>query len=67
MLIDMAVPYDQNTSIKVAEKLSKYKDLEVEVTKMRGMKTHIVLVVIRALRIIKKCIEKQISKIPGSQ
>ena len=67
MLIDMAVPYDQNTSIKVAEKLSKYKDLEVEVTKMRGMKTRIVLVVIRALGITKKCIEKQISKIPGSQ
>ena len=27
MLIDMAIPSDQNTSVKVAEKLSKYKDL----------------------------------------
>ena len=34
MLKDMAVPSDRNTSVKVAEKLSKYKDLEIEITRM---------------------------------
>ena len=33
MLIDMAVPSDRNTSVKVAEKLSKYKDLETGIKK----------------------------------
>ena len=33
-LIDMVVPSDKNTSVKVIEKLSKYKDLETEVTRM---------------------------------
>ena len=39
MLIDMAIPSDRNTSVKVAEKLSKYKDLEIEITKMWELKT----------------------------
>ena len=37
-LIDMAVPSDRNTSVKVAKKLSKYKDLEIEIARMRRMK-----------------------------
>ena len=65
MLIDMAVPSDRNTSVKVAEKLSKYKDLEIEITKIWGMKTKIVSVVIGALGVVKKGMEKEISKIPG--
>ena len=51
--------------IKVAEKLSKYKDLEIEITKMWGLKTITVPVVIGALGIVKKGIEKHIDKIPG--
>ena len=66
MLIDMAVPSDRNTSIEVAEKLSKFKDLEIKITKMWGMKSQIVLVVIGALGVVKKGIEKQIDKIPGN-
>ena len=30
----MSVPSDANVSLKTFEKLSKYKDLEIEVTKM---------------------------------
>ena len=33
-IINMAVPSDRNTSVKVTEKLSKYKDLEIEVTRL---------------------------------
>ena len=65
MLIAMAIPFDWNTSVKVAEKLSKYKDLEIEITKMWGLKTITVPVVIGALAVIKKGIEKHIYKIPG--
>ena len=34
ILIDLAIPSDKNTSIKVSEKLSKYKDLEIEIARM---------------------------------
>ena len=31
LLIDMTIPLDTNTSVKTTEKLTKYKDLEIEV------------------------------------
>ena len=65
MLIDRAIPSDRNTSVKVAEKLSKYKDLEIEITKMYGLKTITVPFVIGALGVVKKGIEKHTDKIPG--
>ena len=65
MLIGVAVPSDRNTSMKVAEKLSKYKDLEIEITIMLGMKIQIVSVVIVALGVVRKDIGKKIDKIPG--
>ena len=65
MLIDMAIPSDRNTSVRVAEKLSKYKDLEIEITKMWGLKKITVPVVIGALGVVKKGIEKHTDKIPG--
>ena len=61
----MAIPSNQNTSVKVAEKLSKYKDLEIDITKMCGLKTITVPVFIGALEVVKKGIEKHIDKIPG--
>ena len=53
-LIDMTIPSDRNVSIKEVEKLSKYKDLENEVSKMWKMKTTILPVTIGALGVIKK-------------
>jgi len=35
-LIDVAIPSDKNTSTKVSEKLSKYKDLEIEISRECG-------------------------------
>ena len=54
MLIYMAIPSDRYTSVKVAEKLSKYKDLEIEITKKWGLKTITVPVVIGTLGVVKK-------------
>ena len=53
-MLDAAVPADKNISLKEFQKLSKYKDLEIEVTKMWKLKTKTIPVVIRALGMIKK-------------
>ncbi|XP_074609279.1 uncharacterized protein LOC141863586 isoform X3 [Acropora palmata] len=54
LLIDMSIPTEKNTSVKVTEKLSKYKDLEIEIERMWGMKATTIPVVIGALGLIKK-------------
>lgn len=66
LLLDMSIPCDLNTSIKVSEKLSKYKDLEIEINRMWGTKTETIPVVIGALGLIKKGLEKFTNKIPGN-
>ena len=35
-LIDVAIPSDKNTSKKISKKLSKYKDLEIEISREYG-------------------------------
>ena len=51
--IDVSVPSDRNTSTKVIEKLSKYKDLEIEITRMWGMRTETTSVIVGALGLIR--------------
>ena len=46
MIINVAVPSECNTSVKVIEKLSKYKDLEIKMSRMWVMKTKTMPVVI---------------------
>ena len=65
LLIDMSIPTEKNTSVKV-EKLSKYKDLEIEIERMWGMKATTIPVVIGALGLIKKGLEKYTKQIPGN-
>ena len=48
-LIDIAIADDSNFNTKESEKLSKYKDLEVEVNRMWKMRTEIVPVITGAL------------------
>ena len=40
LLSDMSIPTENNTSVKVTEKLSKYKDLEIEIERMWGDEGH---------------------------
>ena len=45
---NMHIPTERNTSLKTIEKLTKYKDLEIEIEKTWGMKTITVPVIIGA-------------------
>ena len=62
----MSVPSDTNVSLKIFEKLSKYKDLETEVAKMWHLKATTQPVVIGALGIVAKTAPNYISQIPGA-
>ena len=66
LLIDMTVPSDRNLSIKEYEKMSKYKDLEIEIQKMWHLKVTMIPVVIEALGMIMKKTEGHIKRIPGN-
>ena len=65
-LIDISVPSDTNISLKIFEKLSKYKDLEIEVTKMWLLKTTALPVLIGELGIVAKTSRNYVSHIPGA-
>ena len=65
-LIDVSVPSDSNIFVKEFEKLSKYKDLEIEIAKAWKMKTKTILVIVGALGMIKKEIQKYFNEIPGN-
>ena len=65
-LIDVSVPSDQNTSTKVTEKISKYKDLEIDITKIRRVKTEIVPVIVGEPAFMSKGMEYNLEKISGA-
>ena len=65
LLIDMTVPSDRNLSLNEYEKISKYKDLEIEIQKMWHLKAIVIPVVVGALGMIKKKTEDHIKPIPG--
>jgi hypothetical protein len=45
LLIDTAIPDDSNINTKETEKLSKYKDLQIKVSRMLTVRTKIVPVI----------------------
>ena len=65
LLIDMSIPTDQNSPAKEFEKLSKYKDLEIEIQRMWKLRTSTVPVIVGALGMIKKGCQKHLNTIPG--
>ena len=65
-LIDVSVPADRNTSTKVIEKLSKYKDLEIEIARMWKIRTGTVPVTVGALGLIREGMDQNLGKIPGT-
>ena len=65
ILIDVSIPSDQNTSLKAFEKISKYKDLEIEIEKSLKQKTKTIPVIVGALGVINKSAKKYLQEIPG--
>lgn len=61
-VIDLIIPSDKNISAKVFDKLSKYRDMKIEMSE----NTIIVLVVEEARRIFKKYTDTGIQKITGN-
>ena len=66
LLLDISVPSDTNTSLKTFEKISKYKDLEIECERAWKMKTKTIPVIVGALGCINKSMKKYIKEIPGN-
>ena len=62
----MSVPSDSNISAKKFEKLSKYKDLDIEIAKMWKMKTKTIPVIVWTLGMIKKGTQKYVNENPGN-
>jgi len=48
-LINVAIPDDSNVNTKEIEKLSKYKDIEIEVSRIWKVRTKILAVIIGPL------------------
>ena len=65
LLLDISVPSDTNTSLKTYEKLSKYKDLEIELGRAWKLKTQTVPIIIGALGSINKNVKQYLNEIPG--
>ena len=64
-LIGMSVSSNCNISANEFEKLSKCKDLEIEIAKMWKMKTKIIPVIVGTLGTIKKGTQKYVNDILG--
>ena len=60
----MSVPSNSNVSLKIFEKLRKYKDLEIEFTKVWHLKITTLPVVTGALSMVAKPAPNYVSQIP---
>ena len=65
LLIDMSVPTDQNIAAKEFDNMSKYKDLEIEISRMWKSKAIALPVITGTLGMIKKGCQSHLDKIPG--
>jgi len=64
LLISVAIPDDSNINTKESEKLSKHKDLEIEVSRIWKGRIKIVPVITGALGTIKKELDQNLHMIP---
>lgn len=65
LLIEVSVPDDGNILAREAEKLTKYKPLELEIRKNWSVRTRVIPVVIGALGTMKNGFENHLEYIPG--
>ena len=62
----MSMPSDNNISDKEFEKLTKYKDLEIEIAMIWKMKLKTIPVIVGALGVIRKGTKKYVNEISGN-
>jgi len=65
LLIDIALPEDSNVNTKETEELSKYKDLQIEVSRMWKVRTNTAPVIFGALGTIGKGLDQNLQLLPG--
>jgi hypothetical protein len=65
LLIDVAIPTDNNVIQKEAEKKLKYKNLSIEIQRMWNMKCFVIALIIGATGIVSKSLQKYLETIPG--
>ena len=65
LIVDVAVPDDVNVLKKETEKRLKYKDLQIEISRMWNVQTKVVAVVVGALGTVSDNFNKEIQSIPG--
>lgn len=66
LIIDVAVPSDSNIIRKEAEKIIKYRSLEIEIKRMWSVETAILPVVIGATGRISSSLRDYLDKVPGN-
>jgi hypothetical protein len=64
LLIDVAIPDDNNIALKESDKLSKYRDLEIEINRMWKAKTSVIPVIVGALGSVTKRHKEHLKKLP---
>ena len=65
LLLDISIPNDKNTSVKTYEKLAKYKDIEIEISKSWNVNVKTIPVIIGALGAINKSLKMYTKQLPG--
>jgi hypothetical protein len=65
LLIDVAIPSDTNVLQKEAENKLKYKNLSIEIQRMRNMKYFVIPVITGATGIVSKSLQKYLETRPG--
>jgi len=66
LLIDIAITDDSNVKTKETEKLSKYEDLEIKVSRSWKVRAKTLPVIIAALVTIKEGLDQNLQLLPGS-
>ena len=61
----MAIPADRNISIKEFDKLSKYKDLQIEIERMWHLKRTVMPIVVGALGMVKRGTQSYLKSLLG--
>ena len=64
-LVNISIPSDTNIVSKTSEKICKYRDLQIEISRCWNMNTRVVPIVVGALGTVGKDLSLKLSTLPG--